>query len=468
MPDSVMNLFPHLLNQLEALKIPVKTSLTCTELQMKTVSTGFGLFNNPYLLVRNSGPYWKALFPFLNQTAIENLLHLYHDGPQRMMETAKDAVMESLNHFRQAREGELEFLDLFTANRPSQDWTVEYDPSNVLLELPGFRVIDISTARRHRLKNYTVVFAPRAGHHSNIAERVALFLRDRGLSRMAVVEQKCAEDIPLYIDGRRHYEDFEGQVDQYRRILQHLKNQTGRAPHLVAICQPGPLLMTTLILHPQLGRTFGSSGSPMHTEAQRGFLTDFARLAGSHYIDIMLALFGHRIGNGHPGAGRDSFDGRLQVLGFYLLSYHQHLKNFRNLLNDLKNGNRDAAERQKTFYQWYNTVHHFPAGFIRDTYKKIFIQNALMKGSLRIANRTVAIGDYPGSVPIWALGGNNDNIAPPLQATGHMECIDSVPEKNKLTLLCDAGHMGLFRSRKMLERYYTQIAEFMLAHSDKR
>ena len=468
MPDSVMTLFPPLLNHLEALKIPVRTSLACTELQMKAVSTGFGLFNNPHQLVRNMGLYWKTFFPFLDKVAIENLLHAYHDGPQRLLETLKDAVIDSLEHYRQAREGELEFLDLFTAKQPSQDWTVAYDPSRVLLELPGFRVIDISTARRHRLKNYTVVFAPRAGHHSNIAERVALFLRDQGLSRMAVVEQKCAEDIPLYVDGKRHYEDFEGQVSQYRSILQHLKNKTGRAPHLVAICQPGPLLMTTLILYPELARTFGSAGSPMHTEAQRGFLTDFARLAGSHYIDIMLAMFGRRIGSDRPGAGRQSFDGRMQVLGFYLLGYGQHLKNLRHLLNDLKKGNRDAAERQKAFYLWYNTVHHFPAGFIRDTYKKIFIQNALMKGSLRIANRTLGIDDYPASVPVWALGGTRDDIAPPLQAVGHMEKIQSVPAKNKLTLQCDAGHMGLFRSRKILARYYTQVADFMLTHSDKR
>jgi poly(3-hydroxybutyrate) depolymerase len=467
MPDSVMTLFPPLLNQLEALKIPLKASLACTEWQMKTVSTGFGLFNNHHSLVGNTGRYWKALFPFLNQRAIEALLQVCHDGPQRLLDTIEGALLESLSDFRQAREGELEFLDLFTAQRPDQDWTVEYDPSNVLLELPGCRLLDISSARRHKLKNYTVVFAPRAGHHSNIAERVALFLRDRGLSRMAVVEQKCAEDIPLYVDSKRHYEDFEGQVDQYRRMLQHLKNITGRPPHLVAICQPGPLLITTLILHPQLGRTFGSAGSPMHTEAQGGFLTDFARLAGSHAIDIMLALFGRRIGSDRPGFGRKSYDGRLQVLGFYLLGFDQHLKNLRNLLNDLKNGNRDAAERQKAFYLWYNTVHHFPAGFIRDTYKKIFIENALIKGSLRIANRTVGIEDYPASVPAWALGGKKDNIAPVLQAVGHMERIGSVPEKNKLTLQCDAGHMGLFRSRNVLQRYYTKIAEFMLAHSDR-
>jgi poly-beta-hydroxyalkanoate depolymerase len=181
----------------------------------------------------------------------------------------------------------------------------------------------------------------------------------------------------------------------------------------------------------------------------------------------MLALFGRKIGTDRPGAGRNSYDGRLQVLGFYLLGYNQHLKNLKSLLNDLKSGNRDAADRQKAFYLWYNTVHHFPAGFIRDTFREIFIQNALINGSLRIGNRTVGIGDYPASVPVWALGGTKDNIAPPLQAVGHMDRIESVPEENKLALQCDAGHMGLFRSRKVLDRYYAQIAEFMLARSDR-
>jgi hypothetical protein len=46
--------------------------------------------------------------------------------------------------------------------------------------------------------------------------------------------------------------------------------------------------------------------------------------------------------------------------------------------------------------------------------------------------------------------------------------IPGVPEKNKLSLVCDGGHMGLFRSRRILEQYYTKIAEFMLAHSDRR
>jgi hypothetical protein len=48
-----------------------------------------------------------------------------------------------------------------------------------------------------------------------------------------------------------------------------------------------------------------------------------------------------------------------------------------------------------------------------------------------------------------------------------MNLIDSVPPEDKLTLICEGGHMGLFRSRKVLDNYYHRIVEFILSHSDK-
>jgi poly-beta-hydroxyalkanoate depolymerase len=149
-----------------------------------------------------------------------------------------------------------------------------------------------------------------------------------------------------------------------------------------------------------------------------------------------------------------------------LMGWDQHFKNFKDLLNDMKKGDREAARRQKAFYQWYNTVHHFPAGFIRDTYKKIFVQNALIRGHLEIGGQKVDIADYPVQTPIWALGGTTDPIAPPLQAVGHMDLMPAMAQQNRLRLLCDAGHMGLFRSQRILKQYYRRIADFLLTHSD--
>jgi polyhydroxyalkanoate depolymerase len=466
MPTSLMTLFPHVLNSLEVMKVPVQTSVAVAEALMRANSMGFGLIRDANELGCRLVNQFIPLTTPLNEQACRQLSDICQEGSESILSVAEKSVLEALTRFHRKRSGELEFMRFFTDPHPPQDWTVSYDDTNILLDLPSLRVIDISLDVKHKILNYGVVFAPRAGNHSNIAERVAIHMRDQGLSRMAVVEQKCAQDIPLCVQGERHYEDFDGQVDQYRKALEYLKDKTGCSPHLIAVCQPGPLLMSTLILNPELGRTFGSAGAPMHTEGERGYLTDFARMVGENYMERLLALLGHTICDEHDGAGRECYDGRLQVLGFYFLGIDRHLRNFRKLLGDLRHGNEEDAKRQKTFYQWYNAVHHFPASFVTDTFKKIFVRNELIRGVLSVAGKRIGIEDYPGSVPIWALGGAKDEIAPPLQATGHMELINSVPQENKLLLICEGGHTGLFRSKKVLKNYYNRIVEFMLANSD--
>ena len=468
MPTSFLTAVPQVINSMEIAKVPIKTGSTFAELSDQFLSFEFELIKD----INNTG--WCATRHFLPwagpfyQKTFADLFGIYHEGADSLIELIRNNVTNHVNRFHQERQGELEFISLFTDELPPQDWIIESEYRKELLDLPSLKLIDISADVPHTIQNYTVVFAPRAGHHSNIAEQVAVYMRDHGMTRMAVVEQKCAEDIPLFVNGRRHHEDFESQIEQYRRILEHVRNLTGYPAHLVAICQPGPLLMMTLILHPELGKTFGSAGAPMHTEAEHGYLTDFARIMGENYIDNLISLFCHTVSDEHVGVGRKCFDGRLQTLGFYLLGMDQHIANFKNLLSDLKKGNRPAAERQMVFYQWYNYVHHFPASFIRDTYKKIFIRNELIQGTLNVGGCTIGIKDYPPQTPIWAIGGKEDQIAPPLQATGHMDFIDNVVPADKLTLICEGGHMGLFRSGRILRDYYSRIVRFLLERSDKQ
>lgn len=465
MPASLMDCFPALTAWLQASRIPMAASVAALDQVRSSVELGFDLsqqaMETGFLLASR---FNGALAPCRREDTA-GWIRLADELAQTWAEFVRARTLDSLDTFRRRRSGELDFIDFFIQPVPSQALAGEPLSDRLLLDLPSLRLWDLSTAGSHAVGNYTVVFAPRAGHHSNIAERTALFLRDRGLSRMALVEQKCADEIPLYVDGRRHREDFSGQVTQYRQVLAHLKAKTGNPSHLVAVCQPGPLLMATLILHPDLGRTFGSAGAPMHTEGQRGFLTDFARAAGPSYIDLLLWLFGRTVTAENIGKGRRVYDGRLQVLGFYMLGLDQHMRNLKRLLADFRDGNLEAAERQRTFYQWYNYVHHFPAGFVRDTFQKIFVANELIRGELTIGGRTIGIKDYPAGVPIWALGGSKDDIAPEGQAVGHLPLIRSVAEADKLSLTCEGGHMALFRSEKVLDQYYPRIADFLLARS---
>jgi hypothetical protein len=48
-----------------------------------------------------------------------------------------------------------------------------------------------------------------------------------------------------------------------------------------------------------------------------------------------------------------------------------------------------------------------------------------------------------------------------------VDLIEGVAPADRLVLCCDAGHMGLFRSRTVLDRYYSRIIRFLLEHSDR-
>jgi len=462
MPNTINTLAPALATSIKSVRSSLDLSADMVSLGSRwsllwldslTAASGIGL------------EMWRFLITGTLAERPVGLLADSLDAMERGMARAMaDVLSMPARRYERTRHGEAEFLKLFCEAPPCQCFN---EAGEVLVDLPGMRLIDISKDERHEIGNYTVVFAPRAGHHSNIAERVALHMRDHGLTRMAIVEQKCAQEIPLYVDGERHHEDFEGQVEQYRVILETLREKTGHPAHLVAVCQPGPLLMTTLILYPHLGQTFGSAGAPMNTEAERGFLSDFARTMGEPYIDLLTTALGSRVPKGLPGEGRDIYDGRLQVLGFYILGMPQHFDNLKKLLTDLRDGNEETASRQMAFYQWYNYSHDFPASFLRDTYKKVFVRNELIRGALRIRGRQIGVKDYPASVPIWALGGTQDNIAPCGQAIGHVGLIEGVAPADRLVLCCDAGHMGLFRSRTVLDRYYSRVIRFLLERSDR-
>ncbi len=237
-------------------------------------------------------------------------------------------------------------------------------------------------------------------------------MRDQGLSRMAVVEQKCAAEVPLYVDGKRHREDFDGQAQQYRRVLEHLKGRTGAPAHLMAVCQPDPRLMSTLTLHPSLGRTFGCAGSPMDTEAAPGFLTDYARTLGPGYIDMMLFLFGTTVPDNQVGAGRRAYDGSLAGAGVLPVGHAAAPEKLQASAAGPQKRQPAGRRAPEGFLQ---LVQHRPSfsGRIHPRYlQEDFHSQRTGPRPAFHRGRCVRPEDYPGDVPLWALGGKQDDIAP--------------------------------------------------------
>ena len=135
MPESVMTLFPLMLNSFEAMKLPLKAALAFNQAQMQSVAAGFDIVKNTQDLANNlTRRHINLLMPGLQQNG-DMLMKLYQEGVSSLLDLFKENYLRKLNRFHQHRAGELEFIKLFTDQCERQDWSVEYDPSNILKDL---------------------------------------------------------------------------------------------------------------------------------------------------------------------------------------------------------------------------------------------------------------------------------------------------------------------------------------------
>ena len=139
MPDSVMTLFPNMLRSFEAMKMSLQAALAINQVQIQTVAAGVDNFKSMQDLTLSLARQNSHLLPAGYLQNGDKLLKLYQEGAASLLDLFKDNLSSQLNRFHQKRTGELEFLKLFTDQCARQDWTVEYDPTKILLDLPGLR-----------------------------------------------------------------------------------------------------------------------------------------------------------------------------------------------------------------------------------------------------------------------------------------------------------------------------------------
>jgi len=124
-----------MLNSFEAMKLPLKAALAFNQAQMQSVAAGFDIVKNTQDLANNlTRRHINLLIPGCQQNG-DMQMKLYQEGASSLLNLFKESLLGQLNRFHQHRAGELEFIKLFTEQCERQDWSVEYDPSNILKDL---------------------------------------------------------------------------------------------------------------------------------------------------------------------------------------------------------------------------------------------------------------------------------------------------------------------------------------------
>lgn len=325
-------------------------------------------------------------------------------------------------------------------------------------ELRRFRA-EGATELSDKTRLPVLVVAPMSGHHATL-------LRDT-VKRLLV---ECDVFITDWVDVRdialeEGTFDLESYIAHIRDFITALMQQYGSL-HVVAVCQPGPAVLSAVaLLANDKSKNTPSSmtfmGSPIDPRRSPTVPNEFAQnhsLAwfNNHMICTVPMTF--------EGAGRRVYPGFLQLTGFINMNPLRHQNAWQQYYNNLVSGDMEAIEAHEYFYSEYNAVMDMSADFYLQTIDRVFHKAAIATGEMTFRHRKVdpaAITD----TALMTIEGEKDDISGVGQTQAAHDICSGLPASRRRHLLQHgAGHYGVFSGRRWRNEIAPELLEFMREH----
>ncbi|MEM9602593.1 MAG: polyhydroxyalkanoate depolymerase [Pseudomonadota bacterium] len=304
-----------------------------------------------------------------------------------------------------------------------------------------------------------LLVAPMSGHHATLLrDTIKRLLTD---CDVYVTDWVDARDIPFELGSF----GLDSYIAHVRDFLVELHDANGSV-HVVAVCQPGPAVLTAVSVlaqanAPQAPASMTLMGSPIDPRRSPTAPNNFAR-------NHSLAWFNHNMICTVPmmfeGAGRRVYPGFLQLAGFINMNPTRHQNAYMKYYQDLVSGNDDAVEAHEFFYSEYNAVMDMPADFYLQTIDRVFHQAAIATGNMTFRHRRID----PAAITRTALltiEGEKDDISGVGQTEAAQELCTGIPKSKRKHLLKDGvGHYGVFSGRRWREEIAPFLITFMRKH----
>jgi poly(3-hydroxybutyrate) depolymerase len=237
----------------------------------------------------------------------------------------------------------------------------------------------------------------------------------------------------------------------------------GPGAHVVAICQPcvAALAATALMsedAHPATPTSLTLMAGPIDCRMSP---TAVNRLATSKPIEWFEHTLIASVPARYPGALRRVYPGFVQLAAFMNMNLERHLTAFRNLYNDLVEGNAEKASAARRFYEEYFAVADLPAEFYLETVRHVFQDCALACNRLKWRGRVV----NPRAIRRTALvtiEGEKDDICSLGQTLAAHDLCARVPQfMRNHYIQAGAGHYGVFSGRRWNAKIYPIVRDMI-------
>jgi poly(3-hydroxybutyrate) depolymerase len=306
-----------------------------------------------------------------------------------------------------------------------------------------------------------LIVAPMSGHYATLLRgTVARMLPKHDVF---ITDWRDAKLVPVS-DGSFDLDDY---IDYLIEFSQTVYEQTGKRPHMLAVCQPSvPAYAATAIMnadkHPARPKTLTMMGGPVDTRKAPTAVNTLATQRPKAWFQQNVVATVPMI---YPGAGRKVYPGFLQLAGFMTMNLGSHLISHWEMFKHLVVGDDESADATRGFYDEYLSVCDMTAEFYLQTVDVVFQRHLLPKGELEHRGRRVdpkAIKD----TPLLAIEGERDDISGIGQTRAGLDLATGLAaSKKQYHLARDVGHYGIFNGRKWREKIAPVVEKFIAANA---
>lgn len=311
----------------------------------------------------------------------------------------------------------------------------------------------LERARGKRTDPTVLIVAPMSGHYATLLRStVEAFLPEH---EVYITDWSDARMVPL-LAGRFDLNDY---IDHVMAMLRELGPDT----HVVAVCQPGPLVLAAVSLmaqedDPCAPATMTIMGSPIDA---RKSPTEPNKLAEQRDIAWFKQNMIHTVPMLYPGAFRRVYPGFVQLASFMGMNMQRHVDAHYAYFQNLVKGDGDDARKHREFYDEYLAVMDLSEEFYIQTLIEIFQEYRLPLGTM--THRGMRVD--PAAITKTALltvEGEKDDISGIGQTQAAHDICVNIPEAMRRDYIQPGvGHYGVFSGRRFQTEIYPRMREFM-------
>ena len=304
-----------------------------------------------------------------------------------------------------------------------------------------------------------LVVAPLSGHFATLLRgTVETMLPDHDVY---VTDWQDCRMIPVTED-RFNLNDYIDYLIDFLHVL-------GPNTHVLAVCQPSvPALAATAVMSGWgdncLPATLTLIGGPIDT---RKSPTQVNKLAKENPLEWFERNVIVQVPPPYPGVFRKVYPGFIQLTNFIAMNFERHLESYNQLFDHLVQGDEEAAEKKRSFYEEYRAVMDLPAEFYLQTVQTVFQEHSLPKGEM-VARWHPVLPERIARTAILCIEGELDDISGVGQTKAALEITPNLPDGMKdYYLQKGVGHYGVFNGGKWRSEIAPRIKHFIREHDQE-